>query len=365
MIKIAVVILLVSLLFTVDEVSAVPDEIKLSFRQGDAMDFSLENLLGLNPDNVEVRGIDFLSVEDSKIIANVPLSQEAGSYFGKFIVDGKEMPIVADVSSLNSPFDLALILQNREIVAGRNLNFYLEFKVVKPDTSGQIRITYEIIRHENDFVIKEENERTIGFSEIVPDSVRIPSSVEDGRYLLVAEINYDGSTAVVSEFFEVNHKAEFKLPISASTLLIIFVTIIALSLLFIFVYVKRSLDIIVKQHPTQLKQISSDFTKSKKAREALSRVNKLSELLGKAHKLGAIHPKHYIKSKKKISRLVGRIEGKFGRKGRRKSQKELGNLNHELELIEKTYRLGIIKKSSYEKTRKKILRILADYDFEI
>ncbi len=350
---------------TFTSVFAQATEVKLSFSQGDEKEIVLENILGFYSINTEISGADFLSIEDGMLLVNVPLLQKAGPYFGIILADGKEIPLVVDISDKDSPFEIEVTLQNGEIAMGKDINFFLDIKVVKPIGRASVSISYEVKDLQGNSILKEQKEKTIEFSEIVIDNIGIPSFVEPGKHVLITKVDYQGKLAVTSEFFEVKEN-KVVIPTSFSStnkLFFILIIIAIIALLFTLLYFKRSLDLIIKQHPRKLTQIYAEFTKTKEASAALEKINRLSELLDRAYKIGAIDKKNFAKLRSRITRLVGKVETRFARGKKPKGKIGIKDLRRELILIDKAYRLGSIKKSRYERAKKRILRALAEYEF--
>lgn len=312
----SVLVSLLLLLTTFTSTSAEHTPVKLSLSQGERREIALEELLGINPNNIEVIGISFLSIKDNKLLADVPLSQKSESYHGKILNGEEEILLVAEVSDKDSPLRLELVLENGEAEAGNNLNFYLDIKVLKPIEITSMIITYEVKNPPDTLILQEQKEKTTGFSEILLDSIQIPSSTKDGTYVLSAKADFDGKSAVTSEFFVVSEteavaRATLLTSSPATNIFIALVGIVIVLLVAIIIYVERSLNLAVQQHPRKLAKIYSRFTKTKKSIEAFKKLSKQAELLDRAHRLGVMDRKTYEKERKKISKIAKKVKAKF------------------------------------------------------
>ncbi|OYT41356.1 hypothetical protein B6U80_01495, partial [Candidatus Pacearchaeota archaeon ex4484_26] len=167
------------------------DEIKLSFFQGEQTSMAMED----RPANLRVSEINFVSIKGNELLINVPTNQEPGSYYGKIIADGKEIPLIIDVNDKDSPLKPGLLLKDKIVFPGKNLNFNLDIKVIKPMPQSSIIINYEIRNPDKTSITKERREEVIDSSKVLVDSVYVPSSLKQGKYLLVAKTVYDGKTA--------------------------------------------------------------------------------------------------------------------------------------------------------------------------
>lgn len=304
-------ILLVAIIFT-PSVFAETNEVTLSFSQGEEKEIPIKEILGFLPSKVELQGINFLLIRNNNLLANIPLLKEPNSYSGEILADGKKIPIAINVNDKDIPFKTKLVFPKREIEAGNNFNFNFDINLLEPIDKIFIPITYEIRELPDSLILQEQKREIIESSKTVIHSVYVPSFLESGKYLLIAKASYKGEISVTSGFFDVK---EIKAPASETTgtrvlFIAIVIAIVAILALILF-YFKKSLDSIVKNHPRNLRQIYSNFKKTKKTSEAVDKLNKQALLLKRAYRLRVIDKKLYEKAKKEINSMIRKVETKF------------------------------------------------------
>ena len=297
-------LVLIFLILLSNITSAQADNTVFSFYQGEKKEIVFEDI----PLEMRIEGIEFASIEDKKVIINVPQEQKTGVYIGKITADSEEILLAIVVNNRNCPVKTEFILGEKEIDRGKILPFNLNIELSKTLTSSCIPIIYEIKSPNNELILEEQKNEILDSSRIISDSIYIPSSVEGGNYILTSEIKCDSDNFFTAAFFYVDGKTQFqKIPIVNKILLaIIFVVIVYL---FFFLYnLDKSLKTSVSGQPKHLEKIYGHFIKTRKKEVASGKLRKQVKLIRSAYKLGMISKKDYGKAKKNINVVSKKIK---------------------------------------------------------
>lgn len=343
-----------------------PSPAIFSISRGETKDFSLEQILGFSQDNaeVDVRGIAFASIADDKLTLKPPLSASPGAYFGEISADSSDFPLLVAVSDINTRITANFILNNALVEQGDSVKLYLDiksFSTLPEIKDRELSIKYSMTDLDGKEVFTQTSQKTFSPSEPVFDTISLPSSIQPGKYFLIARITHGSQTIVSAENLGVTKKPlvpQGKVAKFAGITLAVIGILIILLLISLFL-VKRNVDFIIKNQPKKLEQIYTEYIKTRKASDAVSKLRKQLDVLNSGRKLKVIGRRLHEKSSRRIYSVVRKIEHKYKSAPiSSRSDEETARLKHELELIESAYRLGSIKKSHYDDAKKGILRSL-------
>ena len=340
-----------------------PLPVIITIPQGEKKEISLGGILSdvqSQSTKASISGIDFASFDETKekLIVDATLIQPVGTYFGKLVLDSKEIPLVIAVSEDNPPLNVKVILKDNFIETGENLRLYFDIKTLTQIKNTSIQVNYEITDFYGNILATHTNEKTFSPSDPVFDTLQVPSSIQPGKYILIAKVIQEGSMVVTAELFEVGEKE--LLPSRTVTRIALIALIgvgIAVFLLLIALFLlRKNIDFIVKNQPKKLEEIYASYIKTRKASDAVSKLRKQLGLLNSGRRLRVIDKGLHEKASRRIYSVVRKIEHKYknvpiGSKDR----EETDRLKRELSLIESAYKLKSIKKGHYKEAKKRIL----------
>ena len=168
------------------------------------------NLRGM----IEVISSLELGADESRtVVVNIVVDQNTTPdiYVGKIVVKTddmeKEILVSVEVETPESLFDVLLSIdpEDNYILQGEKLNADISLTRLT-GVEGDVTLNY-VIKDENDNVVVESSETmSVADAESFLKEFEIPSDLEDGKYVLYTQVEYEGKVASASQWFNVGEE---------------------------------------------------------------------------------------------------------------------------------------------------------------
>ena len=143
-----------------------------------------------------------------QLIFNVEEDYKPGIYIGRIIISSPQVtsiiPAIVEIESLKKIFDIDIKLQDKEIVGGNNLIAEIIIFNLGGDqerVDAQVKIGIKDL--EGNIILEKDNRIAVETQASFTESLLIPKYLAEGRYVVYAEVRFDGQVGTVSEVFEV------------------------------------------------------------------------------------------------------------------------------------------------------------------
>lgn len=257
-------------------------------------------------------------------------------------LESKEIPIIFTVKSSIVLFDISLDipLEYREVSPGSDLLMQLTLFNLGELGKTDVHVEYVIKDFSGDTVFGQEvvsdsarntifnteswQEGTVNVETQVSFSkvIQLPSSIEPGEYVAIAQVRYGYSIGSSSEIFHILVKeTPYNVMMNNKyTLLAINAIIIAIMTLIIFAIVllegwRRKMKTIVSIQEKEIKNIYKKIERKKimpeETSEISKKLSKQKEALEKAYAKGYISKDSYLKGKGRLEKLLRIMKNKY------------------------------------------------------
>ena len=233
-----------------ETVSLSPNEIKLSLKQGQLIieEFYLTNDYKEEIEvNIKIQGVNqFIKVNETnfklspgemkavELNFSIAKNTPSDNYIGKIIVQTSkgiyESVIVLDIQSLESLFDVSLILEEKYATLSPGDDLIFRTNIFNIGETEKVNATIKYtIKDINGRIIFEEGEMDEIEKYLEKDGkIKLPRNIPEGVYILSVKVEYEGKIAITSANFQVYVK---RLPLIWKLLMPIFVIFMTLVIL--------------------------------------------------------------------------------------------------------------------------------------
>jgi len=256
--------------------------------------------------------------------------------------NSKEIPIIFTVKSKIILFDVSLDIpvEYREVFPGNELLLQLTLfnlgdlgktevhvEYIVKDFAGNTAFGQEIIKDSTrnttfNTAFGQENTVNVETQASFSKMIKLPSNIELGEYVAIAQVRYDYSVGSSSEIFHVLTKeTPYNIIMNNKhTLIIINLIIIAGMIVIIFIIVllerwRRKMKKIVSMQEKEIgniyRRIERKKVMPKEASEIIKKVSRQKEALEKAYAKGYISRDSYLKGKGRIENLLRIMKNKY------------------------------------------------------
>jgi hypothetical protein len=309
--------------------------LKLSIEEGENLTKSID-VTNTNAVLEEFRiesNLDFISFDKTEFYLIPEKTQEVsinfdseglepGVYTGliKIIEKSKtiEIPVILEIETQEILFDSLINVPIQYSVVNPSGQLIVENKVFNLDNIGseKVDVFYEVKDFEGNLIFSEKEDLVVETNILSNKIISIPENTNEGRYVFVVKIVYEGSIGTGSYVFDISN-SERELNIESLAMWVVF--IMFLVVIIFIIYSMRQRDKLLlelkKQHQRELRREHVMFHVKKKNLKKLSPTKKKI-------KLRAIMKKSLKKVKKinKIQKGRERVLKKMIKKKRKTSE---------------------------------------------
>lgn len=269
----------------------------------------LQDIISIDEPSFELRQgqektitLTFLTFDSQKIGVNV------GNILIKAGALQRQLPVILELESKKVLFDISLNIpaQYRQILPDSNLSADITILNMHDIKNAPVLLLYSI----KDFsgkTILEENETIILENQISFAKIFHIPTVKPGTYVLAVLAKYQDSVGTASETFDIIEKIHIEKPIQLKrdyTLLLIILILIIANIVY---YQHYKLKNIEKYQSKKLKYISEQYNKKETKERFIALKHKLNrqlQLLEKAYREGYIKRDTYKKCKQRIFKAL-------------------------------------------------------------
>ena len=219
-----------------------------------------------------------------EIEALVTSPDQPGIYTTKFIIEAdgviKEIPLIINVESEKKLFDISLEISQRfkAVSAGDDIAFAVTIFNLGSPGRVDVKIIYLLKDLENNVISESSELVAVETRASFLKNVHVPEYLKPGKYVLSAEVHYDGTVGMSSDTFAVVKKPEVRNTFLILVIVLCIILFIALLVWFIiYRYRKKARDHVTNTE----KEIRALL---KKGREALAN-NDLEKVYSLYHKM--------------------------------------------------------------------------------
>ena len=266
-----------------------------------------------------------------QLIFNVAKDHKPGVYPGRIIISSqivkKIITTIVEVESIRKIFDVDVKIQNKEVVRGGNLGAEIVvFNLGKDLGRVDTQIEYGIKDFDGNIISREEKRVAVETQASSTVSVLIPKYLVEGRYILYATVTFDAEVGTATEIFEVISRPAGFVALSTVYIYLIpgFISIIIILIIieyFRHYYKKKGL---IKEKPSIIKEVVQKYEKPKEKfniNQFLKNIEKEEihgahkriletklKILKQNYNLGLINEEEYVRTKRRIEKLLGRFD---------------------------------------------------------
>jgi len=265
-----------------------------------------------------------------QLIFNAAKDYKPGVYPGKIVINSpltkKIITTIVEVESLRKVFDVDVKIQNKEVVRGSNLGAeIIIFNLGKDLGRVDTQVEYGIKDFDGNIITKEEKLIAVETQASSTVSILIPKYLVEGRYILYAIVRFDAEVGTATEIFEVISRPVGFVALSTVYIYFIpgFISIIITLIIveyFRHYYKKKGL---IKERPSIIKEIVQKYEKPKEKfniNQFLKNIEKEEihgahnrtletklKILKQNYNLGLINEEEYVRTKRRIEKILGRF----------------------------------------------------------
>jgi len=272
---------------------------------------SLDGLIFLSENNFS------LKKGEEKIIFLIFSSDEntlLGVHTGNLEIKGegktKEIPVIFSIKSKEVLFDVSLDipLEYKEILSGEELVLQLTLFNLADIGKTDVSIEYIVKDFEGNTLVEESEVVTVETQVSFSKTIKLPLDVELGDYLAIVQVRYGDSLGSSSDMFHVIGELEIgKLEANKYFIIVLFVLIILVIFIIWLRYNGIKMKGIIKSQKSEIKKVRGKSARGKgKIRESRKRERGFGDkmvVLEKAFKEGYIKESSYLKGKERIKKL--------------------------------------------------------------
>ncbi len=216
------------------------------------------------------------------------------------------IPLISALS--NNDFEININLEKDSIFVDDSLDVVIEIKDKKQRIDFPVLIDYLIQDSSGELLIKDSRTVILKGNEMFTKEFYLSPSTKPGEYIFILNMEYENESYTKSELFNVYEKKEIKISRYVNYFIFGIVLIIVMLLLIFVIFERFRLRRIHKNLDSNLGQIHKHYLKKKKTNDTVKKLNKQKMLLEKAYKSKYISRESFVKSKKRINKMLSKIK---------------------------------------------------------
>ncbi len=314
-----------------------PTIIKVTIKKNETFETTLKiknTKLSIQNFDIEVESLkEFLTISETEfsllpeeekeltLIFSAPEDAREDTYTGKIKISTpageKTIPVVLGIESKIVLFDLTLNIppEYKERKPGEEILFQVSLFSLGGITGTEVSIDYNIKDFNGEVLVELQESIEIDKQASFSKSLRIPTDIADGQYVISANVRYVSSTGTASDTFYVSKVELAKMNKLLIITIILGIVLAILIILWLIKHFSKKIKKVAKSCEREVKEIQKKVKKGHlKLREASrmgGRLRRQHYLLERAYQRGYITKKSYESGKEKIKKTYKDLKEKY------------------------------------------------------